>query len=495
MGDPRARRWITAAAASAAVLAAALFGGAVPAAAHGAGDIFQASGAVYTIAWSADGTMFAAGTDTGNITVYDGVRHFEKARWHGHDGPINEVVFSPDGTKLASASGAYKSTTKEASLKVWNLTGALLLNITDHYDWVVSAAWSPDGSMIASSSGVDSHDDLTKVYGEVKFWNSSTGVLVWNASARTPAQPENGSYPARIAWAPDGHAVAALGHLNDLWLLYPYENPRRMDLINHSYHDVVGHASHGWAVSWSPDSRYVVGGFSYDYTRPGATTGDYLADGATDSGPIIVFDPNQRTSEGFARQVFRADVHSKPVTWVSWDSRGQFLASCSGADLINTTGGTVRGGQDGDIDAAELIIYNFSASTQGRLAAVNVWIFATSWCSAVDFQPGNQTVAAGSADGTIKVYVFDEDGDGCWLWNPDDAPLDPTVCRAPQAVKLNFFEQWGVWILAFAAAAVVAGGLVAIRRSTQASRNALLARGGPRSRNQRAGRGRRSRRR
>jgi WD40 repeat protein len=451
---------------AASLVAVSLPGGPVgPADAHGGTtDNFTASGAVYTVAWSNDGLLFAAGTASGNITVYSGTFHYEMARWHAHDGPINQVVFSPDGLRIASVSGAYRSTVTEKTLKVWNLTGALLLNITNHYDWVTSVAWSPDGTMIASSSGVDNHVETDKIYGEVKFWNANTGALLWNASAATPQFAEASSYAARIAWAPDGHAVAALGHLNDLWLLYPYEQPRRMEEINHSYRDIIGHASHGWAIAWSPDSRLLVGGFSYDFTRPSAQSADFNPDGSTDSGPVIVFDPSRRNSEGFAIQTMRAEIHSRPAEWVSWDSQGQYIASCSGADLIDARGSQAIAGQDGNVDAGELVIYNYTNSTGTRLQPVNVWIFGHSWCSAVTFRPGNQTVLAGNADGTVKLYVFDYDGDKCMAWE-DDAPADATICTSGGGTVSNPLDTWGLPILLLLGAGAAAAGLIFVRRA------------------------------
>lgn len=421
-----------------------------PASAHGGSEVFGASGAVYVVAWNRDGTKFAFATDTGDITVYDGVSHQLVAKWHAHDGPINEVAFSPDGTKIASASGAYKVPGKERTLKVWDIASqAMLLNISGYRDWAVSVAWSPDGKMLASSTGVDNHDaNNSYSFGEVLFHDALTGVLLWNASGLD-------SYPARIAWAPDGHALAAQGHFNDLWLLDPYASPPTKALINHSYRDPVGHASHGWAVAWSPDSRFLVAGYSYDFTL----------DGLTDVGSVIVYDPNDRDPDGYARQVMSGEIHSRPAEWVGWDSTGRFIASCSGGDILDKRGSTPVLGQDGQVDSGELIVYNFTKSVgTSRLKGENVFVFGTSWCSSLAWRPGNLTVAAGNADGTVKLYVLDEDGDGCMLW-VDSAPRDPLVCAASATQAPTFLESWGLPLLAVAAAAVAVAGFLIVRRS------------------------------
>lgn len=442
------RRW-SAALAAAAFLLGALSAVPAPAVAHGGSEVFGASGAVYVVAWSPDGSLLAFATDTGNITVIDGISHQLLATWHGHDGPVNEVAFSPDGTKIASVSGAYKVPSKERTLKVWEIASrAMLLNISGYRDWAVSVAWSPDGKMLASSTGVDNHDaNNSYSFGEVLFHDALTGVLLWNASGLD-------SYPARISWAPDGHALAAQGHFQDLWLLDPYASPPSMALINHSFRDLVGHASHGWAVAWSPDSRFIVGGYSYDFTH----------DGLTDVGSVIVFDPNDRDIDGYARQVMSGEIHSRPAEWVGWDSTGRFIASCSGGDILDKRGSSPVQGQDGQVDSGELIVYNFTKSIgTSRLQGESVFVFGTSWCSSVAWRPGNLTVAAGNADGTVKLYVLDQDGDGCMVW-VDYKPLDPMVCAAPSSNTPSFFESWGLPLLGVAALCVAVAGFLAIGR-------------------------------
>lgn len=440
----------SAAAAALLLLAAALAALAPGAYAHTGGQhIFQESGAVYSVAWNRQGTLLAVATASGQVALIDGVNHVALKNWTAALGPINEVVFSPDGSKIAVATGAYKVDSVEKSLKVWDIIGpTLLLNITGHYDWVTSVAWSPDGSMLASSSGVDDHENASNIFGQVMFWNASTGALLWNASPLD-------SYPARISWAPDGHAVAAVGHLNDVWLLDPYSTPKKMTPINHTYRDPVGHASHGWAIAWSPDSRLLIGGFSYDF--------DY--DGGSDVGPDIVFDPSLPNPDGFATQIKRADLHTKPAEWVGWDSSGTWVASCSGVDMINATGPTPVPGQDKIVDAGELIVYNFTNSTGRTLKGENVFIFGRSWCSSLAWRPGNLTIAAGNADGSVKIYVLDEDGDGCMLWI-DAAPQDPSTCEAAAVPPSDFFQVWGVPLLALTAVMVGAIGVLAILGSS-----------------------------
>ncbi len=66
--------------------------------------------------------------------------------YNGHRGTVNSAAWSPDGTRIASAG--------VRSVQVWEAeSGQPLLTYNGHRGFVVySAAWSPDGKRIASGS-------------------------------------------------------------------------------------------------------------------------------------------------------------------------------------------------------------------------------------------------------------------------------------------------------------------------------------------------------
>jgi WD40 repeat protein len=71
------------------------------------------------------------------------------------------MAFSPDGTIIAGAG------TGDGTVKLWNVaSGTLLLRLPTHADYVLSAAFTPDGKTIAAAT-----DD-----GTVVRWNAHTGV-------------------------------------------------------------------------------------------------------------------------------------------------------------------------------------------------------------------------------------------------------------------------------------------------------------------------------
>jgi WD40 repeat protein len=73
------------------------------------------SGAVYSLAWSPDGSMILAGGD-GDITVYDaddlGIILFQNV--NAHASRVNDVAFSPYSTQIASGGD-------DGALKLWDL--------------------------------------------------------------------------------------------------------------------------------------------------------------------------------------------------------------------------------------------------------------------------------------------------------------------------------------------------------------------------------------
>ena len=92
--------------------------------------------------------MFVAFTLTTNIFAQDYTRLSlpEGAKARLGKGSVNEVKYSPDGTKLAVAS----------DIGIWIYdaqTGEEIDLITGHTRWVSSVAFSPDGNKIASGSG------------------------------------------------------------------------------------------------------------------------------------------------------------------------------------------------------------------------------------------------------------------------------------------------------------------------------------------------------
>ncbi len=99
------------------------------------------------------------------------------------------MVFSPDGTRLASAS-AYG-----LFVKIWDVTTGLEVHsLEGHADGIYSVAFSPDGSRLAAASS-----DQT-----VKLWDVIRGQVILTLQGHTGAV-------SRVAFSPDGTRLVSVG--------------------------------------------------------------------------------------------------------------------------------------------------------------------------------------------------------------------------------------------------------------------------------------------
>ncbi len=118
---------------------------------------------VFTVAWSPNGKYLASGganfdqnSPTRDITaqVWDATDGDHSFTYTGHTDWVDGVAWSPDSTRIASASS-------DKTVQVWDaLNGGHVFIYNGHSNYVVTAAWSPDGTRIASAS----YDDTVQIW-------------------------------------------------------------------------------------------------------------------------------------------------------------------------------------------------------------------------------------------------------------------------------------------------------------------------------------------
>ncbi len=122
------------------------------------------------MAFSPDGTRIASASADSTVRVWDAATGQPVGDpLTGHTGTVQSVAFSPDGTRLASG-GA------DQTVRLWDpATGQPVGDpLTGHTGAVSSVAFSPDGTRLASGS-----DDQT-----VRLWDAATGQPVGAAADR-----------------------------------------------------------------------------------------------------------------------------------------------------------------------------------------------------------------------------------------------------------------------------------------------------------------------
>jgi WD40 repeat protein len=140
----------------------------------------------------------------------------------GHTGEVYGVAFSPDGTLLAT-------TSSDQTARLWRTSdGTLIHTLTGHTSHVYAVTFSPDGTRLATAS----HDQTARL------WETANGIPIHTLTGHT-------DQVTGVAFSPDGTLVATTSsdQTAQLW--------RTSDgtLI----HTLTGHTSHVYGVAFSPD--------------------------------------------------------------------------------------------------------------------------------------------------------------------------------------------------------------------------------------------------
>ncbi len=102
--------------------------------------------ATTSVSWSPDGSRIATASRDNTARVWDSRSGTEVLALKGHTESVSSASWSPDGSRIATASD-------DNTARVWDArNGSEVLALKGHTEPVTSASWSPDGSRIATAS-------------------------------------------------------------------------------------------------------------------------------------------------------------------------------------------------------------------------------------------------------------------------------------------------------------------------------------------------------
>jgi len=126
------------------------------------------------------------------MRIWDAVTAKEIAVLRGHDDRVSSAAFSPDGTRIVTAS--YDNTAR-----VWDAATAKEITVLRGHDgYVLSAAFSPDGTRIVTASS-----DKTARLWDAHLQTMSVEGLLREACVRLAGLTKQTRDEMRLAGYPD----------------------------------------------------------------------------------------------------------------------------------------------------------------------------------------------------------------------------------------------------------------------------------------------------
>lgn len=340
---------------------------------------------VSKLAFSPDGSRLASASWDKTVAIWDlptVLTHHPPPRigepYDTADHPVNSVAFSADGRLLASAGG-------DSTVRLWDAFKHIPIgtSLEGHRRPVHSVAFSPEGGLIASAS-----ED-----GTVRLWNTASGKQVKILDAH-----KNGA--SSVAFSPDGQWLASGGsdYTVKLWQAPNWETKI----------PPLDHGSEVFTVAFSPD-------------------GQWLATG--DEGGILAKAPAQVRLWNVCTgkpSLEATRPYSDQVRAVTFSRNGKLLASASKNMTVGLWDGTTLNPIHEALNGHTDRVWSVAFSNNGKWMAsgsadgtVRLWDPTTGQTvgdllrghredvSSLAFSPDSNWLVSGSEDGTVRFWSTD----------------------------------------------------------------------------------------
>ncbi len=308
----------------------------------------------------------------------------EQLRLTGHTGDVFALAWSPDGSLLAS------SASNDTLIRLWNPSSGEQVRVLEgHESWIRSVTFSPDGKLLASASV-----DLT-----IRLWNVADGTLLTTLNGHS-------DWPGSVAFAPDGRTLASTGRDGTvrLWNVATGRQVPAFEFQN--------------ADNPVTETPFTTTGLAF------SSDGDSLAVGSYD-GSVFLLDA--RTGEQQRKLVGHESVIVLRAIVFTPDDKNVISASFDGTIR---TWDVATGNEIGQFEGHQLRVSGLSITPDGRRLAsisgeegqVMVWDVATRQkitelpigqgiITGLSYSLDGRALGLTGYTGAVRIHAFDEGRD------------------------------------------------------------------------------------
>lgn len=325
---------------------------------------------IESIAFSPDDTQIVSGSDDNTIRIWNAVPADSVAtslgNWfkeagslfkasadcikvlQGHENKVNSVCFSPDGSKILSASC-------DKSIKIWNTeSGENTRTLLGHEDYINSAVFSPCGKFLVSASqdkticlwdlqgdipaiSLKEHHDTVLDFSfcrnkkllasasqdkTIRLWDLETGIC-------SKVLKGHDDSITGVAFSPISDNLLASCSMDKSIRFWDVEKGQCIKVLN-AHQEGINH------IAFSPDGKYVACS-SQDKTITCWNVQEYsrtkVLEGASDSCHLVMFSPEGKflVSAGEEKKIYLWDLASGKIiqTWEGHSSIPYQILFCA----------------------------------------------------------------------------------------------------------------------------------------------------------------------